>query len=108
MSKIIMLTEKQFNQQVETDKGLTLVDFYADWCGPCRMIAPVLEELADAYDGKVNIVKVNADASPAILDKYGVRGLPTLMMFENGSPVGTAVGAQPASALKGFIDQHVA
>lgn len=108
MSKITMLTEQQFNQQVESEKGLTLVDFYADWCGPCRMIAPVLEELADTYQGKVNIVKVNADESPAILDKYGVRGLPTLMMFENGSPVGTAVGAQPANALKGFIDQHVA
>jgi len=107
MSKIEMLDGIGFAEKVEQSNALTLVDFYADWCGPCKMISPVLEELSDDYAGKVNIVKINADNHPEILQKYGVRGLPTLMMFENGAPVGTAVGAQPASALKGFIDQHV-
>ncbi|MFG1496792.1 thioredoxin [Saccharospirillum sp. HFRX-1] len=101
-----MLNAEQFAQSVEGGEGLTLVDFYADWCGPCKMIAPVLEDLAGEYDGKVTIVKLDADAHPEVLSKYGVRGLPTLMMFENGKPVGTRVGAQPASALKTFIGEH--
>ncbi|PTY38650.1 thioredoxin [Saccharospirillum sp. MSK14-1] len=106
MSAVTMLNAEQFAQSVEGGEGLTLVDFYADWCGPCKMIAPVLEDLAGEYDGKVTIVKLDADAHPDVLAKYGVRGLPTLMMFENGKPVGTRVGAQPASALKTFIGEH--
>lgn len=106
MSAVTMLNAEQFAQSVEGGEGLTLVDFYADWCGPCKMIAPVLEDLAGEYDGKVSIVKLDADAHPEVLSKYGVRGLPTLMMFENGKPVGTRVGAQPASALKSFIGEH--
>ena len=108
MSTIKMLDAEQFNATVEGGKGLTLVDFYADWCGPCKMIAPVLDDLASEYDGKVSIVKVDADAHPEVLSKYGVRGLPTLMMFENGKPVGTRVGAQPASALNTFIGEYSA
>lgn len=106
MSTVSMLNAEQFAQSVEGGEGLTLVDFYADWCGPCKMIAPVLEDLAGEYDGKVKVVKLDADAHPEVLAKYGVRGLPTLMMFENGKPVGTRVGAQPASALKSFIGEH--
>lgn len=104
---LALLNAEQFAEQVEQSGALTLVDFYADWCGPCKMISPVLEELADDYEGKVNIVKLDADAHPEVLQKYGVRGLPTLMMFDNGAPVGTSVGAQPATAIRGFIDQHV-
>lgn len=106
MSAVTMLNAEQFAQSVEGGEGLTLVDFYADWCGPCKMIAPVLEDLASEYEGKVSIVKLDADAHPEVLSKYGVRGLPTLMMFDNGKPVGTRVGAQPASALKTFIGEH--
>jgi len=102
-----MLNAQQFEDQIERNYTATLVDFYADWCGPCKMIAPVLEELADDFAGKLSIVKLNADAHPEVLQKYGVRGLPTLMIFENGLPVGTAVGAQPASSLRKFIEQHV-
>jgi thioredoxin 1 len=104
---IVMLDDKSFSEQVEQSSKPTLVDFYADWCGPCKMISPVLEELAGSFAGQVNIVKLNADNHPEVLQKYGVRGLPTLMMFDNGVPVGTAVGAQPASAIKGFIEQHI-
>lgn len=108
MSNVKLLSADEFNATVEGGQGLTLVDFYADWCGPCKMIAPVLEDLASEYEGKVNVVKLDADAHPDVLSKYGVRGLPTLMMFENGKPVGTRVGAQPASALKAFIGEHSA
>ncbi|MHA7880896.1 MAG: thioredoxin [Saccharospirillum sp.] len=107
MANVTVLNAAEFTDQVEAGEGLTLVDFYADWCGPCKMIAPVLDNLAGEYEGKVNIVKIDADANPDVLNKYGVRGLPTLMMFKNGQPVGTRVGAQPASALQGFIGEHL-
>lgn len=107
MTKVTVLNTAEFTDQVESGTGLTLVDFYADWCGPCKMIAPVLDNLAEEFEGKVNIVKIDADANPDVLNKYGVRGLPTLMMFKNGEPVGTRVGAQPASALQGFIGEHL-
>ncbi len=106
--QIIHLSDASFEEQVLQSQLPVLVDYWADWCGPCKMIAPVLEQLADDYAGKVNIVKLDADAHPEVLQKYGVRGLPTLMIFENGLPKATAVGAQPASALKSFIEQNVA
>ena len=102
-----LLNAAQFAEQVETNGQLTLVDFYAEWCGPCKMIAPVLEDLAEEFEGTVNVVKLDADEHPEVLQKYGVRGLPTLMIFDNGAPVGTAVGAQPASAVRQFITDHV-
>ncbi|MBU2864870.1 thioredoxin [Reinekea marina] len=107
MSNVAMLDAAQFNDQVEQGSGLTLVDFFADWCGPCKMIAPVLDTLSSEYDGKVSIVKLNADDHPEVLSKYGVRGLPTLMMFKDGKPVDVAVGAQPGAALKQFIDKSL-
>lgn len=105
MATVEMLDASEFSNKVEAGEGLTLVDFYADWCGPCKMIAPVLEDLAAEYEDSVKVVKLDADVHPEVLSKYGVRGLPTLMMFENGKPVGTRVGAQPASALRTFISE---
>ncbi len=107
MSSVPLLSGDQFQQQVVANGALTLVDFYADWCGPCKMIAPVLDDLASEYEGKINIVKLNADNHPEVLQKYGVRGLPTLMVFEDGSPVATAIGAQPHKALKSLIEKHI-
>jgi thioredoxin 1 len=107
MASVNLLNADQFAQSVEASKGLTLVDFYAQWCGPCKMIGPALDRLAVEYDGKLRIVKLDADAHPEVLVKYHVRSLPTLMMFDNGKPVDTRVGAQPASALRAFIDEHV-
>jgi thioredoxin 1 len=92
---------------VEAGLGLTLVDFYAEWCGPCKMIGPALGTLADEFDGQLRIAKVDADASGDVLVKYGVRGLPTLIMFDDGKPVGSVVGAQPIGALREFIGQYV-
>ena len=106
-STVPMISRAQFETDVEKGAGLTLVDFYADWCGPCKMITPVLEELAEVYEGQVNIVKINADSEAEVLAKYGVRGLPTIMMFKDGESVDVSVGAQPYSALKAFIEKQL-
>ena len=108
MAKVEILATGTFSQLVEQGKGLTLVDFYADWCGPCKMVAPVLDALKEDYEGQVQIVKVNADNEPEVLNRYGVRGIPTLMMFRDGQPIDVTVGAQPASALRSLIEKHIA
>ncbi len=102
-----MISRSEFDADVVESGTLTLVDFYADWCAPCKMIAPVLEDLAEEYEGRINIVKLNADAEPEVLAKYGVRGLPTMMIFKQGESVDTTVGAQPYSAIKRFIEKHL-
>jgi thioredoxin 1 len=107
MARIEILNERTFSAAVEGEEGLVLVDYYADWCGPCRSISPVLEQMADEYEGKVSIYKVDADNSPEITRKFGVRGLPTLMLFKNGEVHDTRMGAQPASILKEWINKAI-
>lgn len=102
-----MINAAQFAADVEEGAGVTLVDFYADWCGPCKMITPVLEQLAEEYEGKLNIVKINADEESDVLAKYGVRGLPTMMVFKDGQSVDVTVGAQPYPAIKAMLEKHV-
>lgn len=102
-----VISGTQFSADVEKGSGVTLVDFYADWCGPCKMITPVLEDLAEEYEGKINIVKLNADSEPEVLAKYGVRGLPTMMMFKDGKSVDVTVGAQTYSVVKNWIEKHI-
>jgi thioredoxin 1 len=77
-----------------------LVDFWAPWCGPCRMVAPIVEELADEYEGKVKFVKLNTDENPQVAGKYGIRSIPTLLVFKGGQPVGQIVGFRPKSDLE--------
>ena len=84
-----------------------LVDFWAEWCGPCKMIAPVLDQLADEYDGKLTIAKVDVDSSPVTPNQYGVRGIPTLIMFKGGNAVDTKVGALSKTQLSEFVDTVV-
>ena len=84
-----------------------IIDFYADWCGPCKMIAPILDELAADYEGKVSIVKVNVDENQESPAKFGIRGIPTLLLFKNGTLMGTKVGAASKSQLAAFIDSHI-
>ena len=84
-----------------------LTDFWAAWCGPCRMIAPVIEELADEYSGKITFAKVNVDENQQTPAKYGIRGIPTLMLFKNGNIEATKVGALSKSQLTAFIDSHI-
>ena len=84
-----------------------LIDFYADWCGPCKMIAPILDEIAEEYAGKLKITKLNIDENPATPPKFGIRGIPTLMIFKNGNVEATKVGAVSKSQLAAFIDSNL-
>lgn len=86
------------------NNGVLLVDFYADWCGPCKMLGPVLEELASEYEGKVNIVKVNVDDQGELASEYGVMSIPNMFIFKNGEVVKQVVGYQPKAALKQLLD----
>ncbi|MCB1665699.1 MAG: thioredoxin TrxA [Pseudomonadales bacterium] len=104
---IVQISDASFEQDVLQAPGPVLVDFWAEWCGPCKMIAPVLEELADDYAGKLTIAKLNIDSNIATAPKYGVRGIPTLMIFKNGEVAGTKVGALSRSQLAAFIDSVI-
>jgi thioredoxin 1 len=98
MGKTIELTDANFDQIVNTDKPV-LVDFWAEWCGPCKMIGPVVEELAKDYDGKAVVAKLNVDENPQVTARYGVRSIPTLLVFKGGQIVDKQVGAVPKSVL---------
>jgi thioredoxin 1 len=104
---IVQISDSSFESDVLKAEGPVLVDFWAEWCGPCKMIAPVLEELADEYNGKLRIAKLNIDNNPETAPKYGVRGIPTLILFKNGQAEGTKVGALSKSQLAAFIDSVI-
>jgi len=105
--KIIQLTDDSFEADVLQASGLVLVDFWAEWCGPCKMIAPVLEDIATEYEGKVVIGKLNIDENSDSAPKYGVRGIPTLLLFKNGEIADTKVGALSKTQLKEFLDKNL-
>ncbi|MCE9680482.1 thioredoxin TrxA [Shewanella sp. AS1] len=105
--KIITLTDDSFENDVLKSDTPVLVDFWAEWCGPCKMIAPILDDVADEYAGKVTIAKLNVDQNNATPAKYGVRGIPTLLLFKNGELADTKVGALSKTQLKEFIDAQV-
>ena len=104
---IVNTTDSQFEADVLQADTLVLVDYWAPWCGPCNMIAPILDEIAGEYEGKVRIVKVNVDDNQATAAKYGVRGIPTLSLFKNGQLVATKVGALAKSQLTAFLDSNI-
>jgi len=104
---IVQVSDSSFEQDVLRADGPVLVDFWAEWCGPCKMIAPVLKEIADEYAGKLKIAKLNIDSNPETAPKYGVRGIPTLIIFKNGQAEGTKVGALSKSQLAAFIDSVI-
>lgn len=106
-SLISSVTDASFEQDVLKADKPTLVDFWAAWCGPCKAIAPILDEVAPEYADKVNIVKVNVDENSETPAKYGVRGIPTLMLFANGQVEGTKVGALTKAQLTTFLDAHI-
>ena len=104
---IVQISDSSFDSDVLQAEGPVLVDFWAEWCGPCKMIAPVLEELASEYGEKLKICKMDVDANPETAPKYGIRGIPTLILFNNGDEAGTKVGALSKSQLSEFIDSAI-
>ncbi len=105
--KIVYLTDDSFESEVLQADQPVLVDYWADWCGPCKMIAPVLEEIADEYDGRVKVAKLNIDENSGTPPKYGIRGIPTLMLFKGGNVEATKVGALSKSQLTAFLDSNI-
>jgi thioredoxin 1 len=104
---VLHVNDSNFNETVINASGPVLVDYWAEWCGPCKMIAPILDEIAKDYEGKLTVTKLNIDDSPATPQRYGVRGIPTLMMFVDGEVEGTKVGALTKSQLATFIDNYL-
>lgn len=107
MDKTIEITDANFNEVINTDKPV-LVDFWAEWCGPCKMIAPVVEELAGDYDGKAVVGKLDVDSNPEISAKFGIRSIPTLLVFKNGEIVDKQVGAVSKNVLAQKLDAQMA
>ena len=103
----IKVTDASFDADVLNAEGLVLVDFWAEWCGPCKQISPALEEIATEMVGKVTIAKVNIDNNPVIPSKYGVRGIPTLILFKGGEVAATKVGAAPKSQLIEWVESEL-
>ncbi len=104
---IVNVTDASFEEEVLKAESAVLVDYWAEWCGPCKMIAPVLEEIAKDYEGKLKICKLNIDENNETPPKFGIRGIPTLMLFKGGSVEATKVGALSKSQLAAFIDANL-
>ena len=108
MSKnLIQLNDATFDQDVLKSSIPVLVDYWAEWCGPCKMIAPLLDQIAEEFAGKVIVGKLNIDENPGIPPRYGIRGIPTLMLFKNGAVEATKVGALSKSQLTAFLNQNL-
>jgi len=105
--QILYLTDDTFEQEVINSSNPVLVDYWAEWCGPCKMIAPILEEIASEYTGKVKVAKLNIDENPQTPPRYGIRGIPTLMLFKDGNVEATKVGALSKSQLTAFLDSNI-
>ena len=104
---IIHVSDESFEQEVLQSDKPVLIDYWAEWCGPCKMIAPVLDEVASEYSDKIRVAKLNIDDNPATPPKYGIRGIPTLMLFKNGQVEATKVGAVSKAQLTAFLDENI-
>jgi thioredoxin 1 len=108
MSNVIAVTDADFEQEVEKNDGLTIVDFWATWCGPCRMVAPILDQLATEYQGKVKVAKLDVDANIKTGSRFNVRSIPTLLFFKGGKVVDQIIGAVPKNHIESKLQQHTA
>lgn len=106
-NELTHLSDDSFEDEVLKSEQPVLVDYWAEWCGPCKMIAPILEEIASEYTGRIKVAKINIDENPGTPPKYGIRGIPTLMLFKNGEVEATKVGALSKSQLAAFLDQNI-
>lgn len=106
-NRIIHVTDETFEEEVLKAGEPVLVDYWADWCGPCKMIAPILDEIAEEYSGRLKVAKLNIDENPNTPPRYGIRGIPTLMLFKNGNVEATKVGALSKSQLVSFLDGNL-
>ena len=107
MSTAAQVTDSSFKQEVLDSDVPVLVDFWAPWCGPCRMVAPVVDEISEQYKGQIKVVKVNTDENPQVASQYGIRSIPTLMIFKNGQKVDMVVGAVPKSTLASTLEKYL-
>ena len=108
MSNVIAVNDASFEEEVEKSDGLTIVDFWATWCGPCRMIAPILDQLAVEYEGKVKVAKVDVDANIKTGSRFNVRSIPMLLFFKGGKVVDQIIGAVPKAHIESKLQKHVA
>lgn len=107
MSAAEQVTDATFKQEVLESNVPVLVDFWAPWCGPCRMVAPVVDEIAQQYDGQIKVVKLNTDENPNVASQYGIRSIPTLMIFKDGQRVDMVVGAVPKTTLSNTLEKYL-
>ncbi|MEH1893564.1 thioredoxin [Nostoc sp. UHCC 0926] len=107
MSTAAQVTDSSFKQEVLDSEVPVLVDFWAPWCGPCRMVAPVVDEISEQYKGQIKVVKVNTDENPNVASQYGIRSIPTLMIFKGGQKVDMVVGAVPKTTLASTLEKYL-
>jgi thioredoxin 1 len=106
--KIVTVTDQNFGQEISEANGLTIVDFWAAWCGPCRMVAPIVEQLADEYEEKgLRVGKLDVDSNPGVTSRFGVRSIPSILFFKDGQHVDTVIGAVPKPHLEQKVQQHL-
>ena len=105
--KIVHTSDSAFDVDVLQNSKAVLLDFWAEWCGPCKMIAPLLDEVADTYEDKLNVVKLNVDENPNTAQKFGIRSIPTLILFKDGAVQAQVMGAMPKSQLEEFLDTNL-